>query len=314
MFKNTLALLSLLVVGYVPSVGQRVKWEAFRLTEENEFFNVTHRGIDRYYTQGMRFEFTYQVSDRKFIERLLIPASSSAINTYSVSLSQQIFTPKLTDSYFFAGDMPYAGALYFSESLESLDTTAQFRLSTRLDAGLIGPLSFGEQTQLLFHKIIHNDLAVGWSTQLRNDIYLNYSLKAEKSLTKPNSLFKVEGKGELNLGTVLISAVPGVNLSINNWLNRSKKFSWQVFFKPEARLVFFNALLQGGMLNQANAGEFYSQYFINRIKPVVYSHSMGFRIRYNKFDFLYRQVNLTREFTGQQPHYYSTLMFTFPIK
>ena len=312
--KNILALLSLLVAGFTTCDGQRVKWKAFRLTEENEFFNVTQRGIDRYYTQGMRFEFTYQASDRKLLEKILIPVSSISINAYSVSLSQQIFTPKLTDSYFFVGDMPYASTLYFSESLESLDTTTQFRLSTRIDAGLIGPLSFGEQTQLLFHKIINNDLAVGWGTQLRNDIYLNYSFKAEKALTKSNSLFKVEGKGELNLGTVLISAVPGVNFSINNWLNRSKKFSWQVFFKPEARLVFFNALLQGGLLNQTNAGEFYSQYFINKIKPVVYSHSMGFRIRYNKFEFLYRQVNLTREFTGQQPHYYSTLMFAFPLK
>jgi Uncharacterized protein conserved in bacteria (DUF2219) len=124
---------------------------------------------------------------------------------------------------------------------------------------------------------------------------------------------KLEGKGEANVGTVLISVVPGLNIETKKWVNRSKKFSVYLFFRPEVRVVLFNALLQGGILNQAYAEEFYSQYFIKKIKPLVYSHSTGFEIRYNRMELLYRQVNLTREFSGQKPHYYSTFMLAFPL-
>jgi hypothetical protein len=312
MLKPILTCLLAFIAGHV-SMSQRLNWTTFKLTEENEFFNVTQRGIDRYYTQGMRFEFLYQASKRKFLEKLMVPVSVSSINNYSVSLSQQIYTPAKTDAYFFAGDRPYAGTLYFSEALESSDSAKQFRLTTRLDAGIIGQAALAKQTQLFFHKIIENDLAVGWDTQLRNDIYLNYSLKAERNLISAQRHYRLELSGELNVGTALISAVPGLKLEFGSWYNSSGKFAWQIFFRPEVRFVLYNALLQGGILNQAYADELYSQFFIDKIEPVVYSHSTGFRLRYKNLGLLYRQVNLTKEFKGQRPHYYSTLMFSFPL-
>jgi len=295
------------------SFAQRIQWQTFRLTEENDFFNVTHRILDRYYTQGMRFEFQYQVSKRKFLEKLVVPASSVATNIYSFSATQQIYTPKETDSYNFVGDRPYAGALYFSEMLESFDSLKQLRLTTRLDAGMIGPAALAKQTQLLFHKIIQNDLAVGWDTQLRNDIYLNYSIKAEQAFTKREWLLQMEAKIEFNFGTVLFSATPGLNIGLGTWHQKQQKFYWQIFFRPEGRLVFYNALLQGGIFNQANADDYYSQYFIKEINHLIYSHSTGFRVGYNRWQLLYRQVSLAPEFPGQLHHYYSTIMLTFPL-
>jgi lipid A 3-O-deacylase len=312
MLRFALSLFFVFAIG-IWAHGQRVQWQAFRFIEENDFFNVTQRGIDRYYTQGMRFEFLYQVSKRSILEKLVIPISRSAINRYSVSITQQIYTPQKTDSYFFVGDMPYAGSLYLSKSLESKDSTKQTSLTTRLDVGLIGPAALAEGTQKLFHELIKNDLGVGWETQLRNDILLNYSVKAEHNITKPANPFRLELRGEANLGTALISVVPGVNVSVGNWYSLTKKFGWQLFFKPEVRWVVYNALLQGGILNQMNADEIYSQFFLKEIKPLVYSHSAGFQIRYNKLELLYRQVNLTREFAGQKPHYYGSIMLTFPM-
>jgi len=312
MQKQTLILLFTLLWGS-SSFGQRVQWQTFRLTEENDFFNITHRVLDYYYTQGMRFEFQYQVSKRKFIEKLVLPASPTAINVYSFSATQQIYTPKETDTYYFEGDRPYAGALYLSEILESVDSSKQFRLTTRLDAGMIGPAALAKQTQLLFHKIINNTLAVGWDTQLRNDIFLNYSIKAEQAFTKRTWLLNMEAKCELNIGTTLFSIIPGLNIGVGTWHQKQEKFYWQIFFRPEGRLVFYNALLQGGIFNRANADEYYSKYFIKEINQLVYSHSIGFRVGYNRFQFLYRQVSLTPEFSNQLHHYYSTLMFTFPL-
>ena len=76
--------LALMFVFCYSAEGQRVKWKSFRLTEENDFFNVKPRGIDRYYTQGVRFELTYGVSKMKLLENLMIPASSKATNIFSL--------------------------------------------------------------------------------------------------------------------------------------------------------------------------------------------------------------------------------------
>jgi hypothetical protein len=303
----------LLVVCSQAVWSQRVQWRSFSFTEENEFFNIFQHGIDRFYTQGLKFEFTYEVGRRGVLEKLLIPVPGAASNIYSASIFQKIYTPGRTDLVDYAGDHPYGGALFLSLALDSYDSVKQFRLSTRLDAGAIGPVSLGEKTQEFFHVIINNDPAVAWNTQLRNDIFLNYFVKAEKAITNFQSKARVELKGEVNVGTALVSLVPGVNFEYGTWYNIDKKFSWQIFFRPEVRFVAFNAMLQGGILNQAYADELYSQYFLKEIKHVVYSHSTGLRLRYRRFEMLYRQVNLTREFTGQKAHYYSSLFFLFPI-
>jgi lipid A 3-O-deacylase len=302
------------LLGIHPSHGQRVKWKSFRLTEENDFFNIKPRGIDRYYTQGVRFELTYKVSEMKILENLMIPASRNATNLFSLSLAQEIYTPNEQTTFEFVGDRPYAGALYFSQSLESMDTARQFRLTTRLHAGMFGPVAMAALTQLGVHSIIDNNLAIGWNTQIRNDLYLNYSLRAEKAITKQKSIFQVEGKGELNFGTALISVAAGVNFGLGTWNDLSRKFSWQIFFRPEGRVVLFNALLQGGVLNQEDANDFYYQYLIKKVKPLVYTQSLGFQVRFKRMELMYRQVNITSEFKGQLDHYYGSLMFTIPIK
>lgn len=290
-------------------IGQRMQWQAFKFTEENDFLNITQRGIDRYYTQGLRFEFLYTTNDRKFSERLLVPASPSAQNHYTLGVSQKINTPRLTDTYSFLGDMPYSGVLYLSHKLDSYDSAKRVRFTSRLDAGLIGPAALGEYTQGFFHRIINNKPAVAWDTQLRNDVLLNYSLRLEKRLAQMGAL-TIEGKAEANAGTLLVSAVAGLNLKLGTW-QKSGRFSWEIFFLPEVRAVAYNASLQGGVFNRSNASAEYSQYFLDDIKPTVYSHSTGFQVRYSRWELLYRQVNVTREFSGQLPHYYGSVTLTF---
>ena len=247
------------------------------------------------------------------MEKLVVPLQGSTRNVYSISVFQKIYTPGRTDLINYAGDHPYGGSLVLSQGLDSYDSTRQLRVTSRLDAGVIGPVSMSERTQDLFHVLINNDPAVAWNTQLRNDIFLNYFFKVEKAITDPNGKARIELKGEVNGGTALVSFVPGVNIEYGDWYHAREKFGWQIFFRPEVRLVAFNAMLQGGILNQAYADEFYSRFFLQKIKHAVYSHSTGIRLRYNRMEMLYRQVNLTREFHGQRAHYYSTIFFLFPL-
>jgi lipid A 3-O-deacylase len=290
-------------------VAQRLQWQAFKLTEENDFFSLTQRGLDQYYTQGLRVEFLYTTRDRKFTEKILVAASPTARNQYTLGIAQQIYAPRNKDTYTFIGDMPYSGILFLSQKLDSYDSAKHVRFTSRLDAGLIGPAALGEHTQGFFHRIINNDPAVAWDTQLRNDILLNYSIRAEKRLAQLGAL-TIEGKAEANAGTLLVSGMAGVNLKVGMW-QRPEKFSWEIFFLPEVRAVAYHALLQGGVFNRLKASDKYSQYFLDEIKPTVYSHSTGFQVRFSRWELLYRQVNVTREFMGQSPHYYGTVTLTF---
>jgi len=293
--------------------GQRVDWRTFSFMEENDFFNIFQHGIDRFYTQGLQFEFKYTATKRKILERLVIPIPGASSNIYFVSAFQKIYTPGRTDLINYAGDHPYGGSLFVSEGLDSYDSARQIRLVSRMDAGVIGPAALAKNTQDIFHKFINNDNPVGWDTQLRNDILFNYFIRVEKALTKRDSKFRMEVKGDINAGTSLVSVVPGFNFEYGSWYSVNRKFSWQLFFRPEVRMVAFNAMLQGGILNQAYADELYSQFFIQKIKHLVYSHSTGIRLRLKGYEMLYRQVNLTREFSHQRAHYYSTIQFSFPM-
>jgi lipid A 3-O-deacylase len=292
-------------------VAQRVQWQAFRLTEDNDFLGITQRGLDRYYTQGLRFEFLYKTEQRKFFEKTLIPLKN-AENNYSVGIAQQIYTPSKIiqhPSTFVMDEMPYVADIFLTSRLISFDTIRRIRFNTALQFGFIGPMAIGERTQLLFHKIIGSAPAVGWDTQMRNDILLNYSFRVEKEIAHPG-LLRIDVLAEANAGTTLVSAVTGINLRLGTWY-KPGKFSWELFFLPEVRAIAYNALLQGGILNKMNASENYTQYFLNDIKPLVYSHSTGFQVRYLRWELLYRQVNVTREFSGQLPHYYGNVTLTF---
>lgn len=294
--------------------GQRLHWKSFTFTEENDFFNIFQHGIDRFYTQGLKLEFTYQADRRRLLEKLVIPVSSKATNIYSVSIFQKIYTPGRVDKYFYKGDHPYGSSLVFSEGLESYDSTKQLRLLSRIDGGVIGPAALGRRTQSLFHFVINNYPPVAWETQLRNDIYLNYYVKVEKAITPIRSKFRIEWKSEFNLGTALISTVPGLNFEYGTWYSSGKKNHWQIFFRPELRIVAFNAMLQGGILNQNFADELYTQFLLDDIKLLVYSHATGIRFRHHRFEAMFRQVNLTREFSRQVAHYYSTIFVSIPLQ
>jgi lipid A 3-O-deacylase len=309
--KRVFGLVCLLFSGSA-CLAQRVQWQAFRLTEENDFLNLTQRGLDRYYTQGLRFEFLYATTKRSFTEKILIPVSAVSQNQYAVSVSQQIYTPRQIDvdpETFAGNDMPYAGNFYLSHKLNSYDSAKRLRFVSRLDAGVIGPIALGENTQAFFHRIIQNNPAVGWDTQMRNDILLNYSFRIEKQMARWG-LLSTDAIAEANVGTLQVSAVAGINLRLGTW-KQNNNFVWEIFFWPEGRAVAYNALLQGGVFNRMAGDPAYTQYFLDAIKPLVYSHSTGFQVRYTRWELLYRQVNITREFSKQLPHYYGSVTLTF---
>jgi hypothetical protein len=98
-----------------------------------------------------------------------LPGSESGeARAVALSLGQSIYTPekinRVAPDY---NDRPYAGYLYLAASFNNrgpdLKTTFEFQL------GVVGPLSFAEETQGFFHDMSGINRAQGWDNQLRNE-------------------------------------------------------------------------------------------------------------------------------------------------
>jgi hypothetical protein len=156
---------------------------------ENDLVNDT----DKDYTHGTRIQ--YQLEEvPDFIDQYL---PDDTINTFSWSLSQYMYTPdNITNSNYIADSRPYGGWLYVSpmvtiEKDNHMDTF-------QIDVGVIGDLSFAEETQVQIHEWLDSKDPLGWDNQLEDEIGVNmiYSRKYRHKVTDwidviPNAGFSV---------------------------------------------------------------------------------------------------------------------------
>ena len=222
------------------------------LSYNNDTFTYT----DRYYTHGFRVELSRQ-SFSKFPTRyLLLRMRKSTANFYGISLVQDAFTPSSIKSDNISDhDRPYAAYAYAGFFLVSENIDKKLRLTTELDAGVLGPWACGYEVQSEFHKMIGDKHPNGWEKQVNNDVVLNYSLKAEKALLAA-SRGDITAYSELNAGTLYTNAVSGVEMrsgQLRSW-SHDYRGNWRayLFCKAQVKAVGYNASLQGGLFNRNN--------------------------------------------------------------
>ena len=95
-----------------------------------------------------------------------------ARNHVAWSLVQQIYTPEtISAPEPPPGEAPYAGLLY----VDSLIYTRHedWGQVWHLRAGMVGPSTLGDRTQIQFHELIDADEPMGWDTQLPDEPFLN---------------------------------------------------------------------------------------------------------------------------------------------
>ena len=148
----------------------------FTVMFENDLFGDS----DAQYTNGIqigwmspdldRFEQAHQVPAwmlglSKRLPFIDVPGSQHNVG---LTLGQKMYTPDDTESRALVrDDRPYAGWLYgglgfISKSETRLDTV-------ELQAGMVGPASFAEDTQRLVHDLRGFDVPQGWDNQLENE-------------------------------------------------------------------------------------------------------------------------------------------------
>lgn len=271
---------------------------------ENDFFNTRGDGTDRYYTNGVRVQYYFSKKKKNFPSNVLIRISDDK-NVYSWGLTQNMFTPASIEvEEVQLNDRPYAGALYATHGLNSIDTEKRIRVSSEFMLGVIGPLSFAKETQTWVHNMFNYTIPEGWDNQVPNDIIINYNIQVEKQLMYASGKVLVNGIVETFNGTMYNAMSAGINMRVGRFHNyfepntASGKAQLFVHMKPSVRVVYSNALLQGGLISNISdkaGGYSLSKDQLERINAF---YEIGLVYQRPKFGITVLQKIRTAEFKG----------------
>ena len=169
-----------------PSLITRSNESFLQINFDNDIIDYT----DRFYTNGIRIDWITPGMQMNPLNFCMIPYWRSGQNYYGISLVQNMYTPSTTKiGGILYGDRPYAAYLFFGSFKITNDAVHNFRQTSELDLGIIGPNSYGEWVQRSFHNSIPtNNEPLGWEYQIKNDVVLNYSHGFEKGLFNSNNI------------------------------------------------------------------------------------------------------------------------------
>ena len=148
----------------------------FSIVWENDIF----AGTDRDYTNGVRLSWISSEENMPEWSQSIahmLPMENDGNKRISIAAGQSMFAPEdITRRTPIAGDHPYAGWLYGSVGLVS--DTGKILDNVVLTVGVVGPLSYAQQTQSFVHHVVDSPHPEGWdicasptsrTTELRNE-------------------------------------------------------------------------------------------------------------------------------------------------
>jgi lipid A 3-O-deacylase len=295
---------------------------SIRINFDNDIFDNT----DRYYTNGIRFDFISPTLKQAPFSWLMIPYWGHGINYYGLSIGQNMYTPYTTKTGgIHYGDRPYSAYLVLGNFKISNDPYKNFRQTTEIDIGVIGPYSFGDFVQKSFHQNVPtNNEPLGWEYQIQNDLVLNYHLSYEKGIINRHRIDLIL-KANSALGTLYTNVSGGFqfragrmnpyfssygfsNMKINKTRGDSK-FQAYVFLTSIGKLVGYDATLEGGLFNRTS---------LYTLKPdnlslVTYQGTFGITIAYEGIRLDVEQFLLSPEFSRCAWHKWVHIGLTFGI-
>jgi hypothetical protein len=303
-------------------------FKRFTLHWENDVFART----DRDYSNGLKLTwstdvgvnsaetenlpgFIYAIAD--LLPRVNDPRAHRAM---SIFLGQNIYTPEDTKSpNLIEKDRPYAGYAYTGVGFLA---RKDHRLDVwEIDAGIVGPLSFAEDTQNWVHQVIHSSKARGWDHQLKNEPGLDVIRETKWRIWSRDfagglgadliphlgwrlgniSIYGNTG-AELRLGWQLPGNFgtcpirPGCNIGDPNsdGIGESyspPRFGAQIFLAADGRYVLRNIFLDGNTLTDSHSVD---------KKPFVADLMAGIGVQYQGLKFTYAYVYRTPEFEERE--------------
>ena len=290
----------------------------FWLMFDNDIFSNT----DRYYTNGVVLGITAPGLVNLPLNFLMVSPRRNNVVSASLSLHHAMFTPFTTKTApTLENDRPYASTLFFRYSQTSDDALSGLRISSSIDAGVIGDAALGRYFQSSVHAVVPtNDEPLGWETQIKNDLVLNYALTLQKQLYKAG-LTEIYAQGSANAGTlhtrvgVGLEAVAGVFSPVitplpytYEELQKSRqKLQFGLKGGFDFRIIGYDATLQGGVFNNSNTFALKPE----EIERMVAHVHLGLFVRYKKMGINLTQFYLSPEFKEGKQHLWGQIALEY---
>jgi lipid A 3-O-deacylase len=291
---------------------KRLMENSVSLQYENDFFNAT----DMYYTQGINVSVMH--SQLKFSPfTFVLPGFKNATKKYyGLMLEQDCFTPRSirydTINYL---ERPYASVALLSGIKTSFNSMNHSLLFSQIDLGIIGPCASCEEEQKGIHRALVNIQPLGWEHQIKTDYVFNYRVKYEKAIYL-NPHYELIANVNSRAGTLYTDAGLGLQARIgfmNPYFDgirptsTTTHFALYGVFQFNAKLVAYNASMQGGLFNK-NSVLVVPEKNINR---VVADGLAGAVIAYKQLSFEYSKTFITPEFKGGLSHGWGRCVIRF---
>ncbi|WP_423681554.1 lipid A-modifier LpxR family protein [Undibacterium sp. WLHG33] len=194
---------------------------------------------DRFYTAG------------NHLQQGFVRQTATQSTEYGWRVGQDLYTSsdiKLQPSQLAPNDHPYAAWLYAGVFGQKTQMTGRsWRWS--VDVGCLGPCAGGEWTQNHLHRILQQPQPQAWSTQLRNE--WGMVLGGEMS---PGRLLPFEGvdmspRFKARFGNIFTDASAQLELRAGHLNSLPYQPANYAFARAEAKVVGYNATIQGGYFN-----------------------------------------------------------------
>lgn len=235
-----------------------------RIYEDDDCINIFGNVSDNAYSNGTRLDYFYESgkASRFFLNKLMPHAGTGSRNVYGWGIMQIMYTPDdLLNKQYQPHDYPYSGSLFATHTLYSYNAERKYSFQTELVGGVIGPASLAKPIQRFVHRLEGFDIPQGWDHQFSNDVLFNVNFTAEKQLFAAGHGFDVIGGARAFAGTMqdAVGIYPMIRFGnmrpyfdgfFSQYTGTKKKGQFYFFVKPEVQLVFFNALVQGGVFTQ----------------------------------------------------------------
>jgi hypothetical protein len=260
---------------------------------ENDAFGFENN--DRHYTNGLKLSWISRdlTSYRdvkslpawmhRVIERVPYINDPDRLRTLSVSIGQNIYTPEDAErTDLIVDDRPYAGITYLGVGLHGRSRHSMDTLE--LGIGVVGPDSYAEDCQIMFHKWIKNTKPKGWEHQLHNEPIVNLFYERKwrtRQIRKPEGFgFDIIPHLGLAVGNAYTGANVGTQLRIGwnipndfgtflirpgsdssapydnddpRFFQPRKRFGIHIFFAADGRIVLRDILLDGNTFRDSHS-------------------------------------------------------------
>lgn len=289
--------------------------QLFKISEDDDFFNLRGEGTDRGYSSGLKLELYYKKNVKaKFPSNLLMQITGNADNLYGWGISQNLFTPNdISKKEIQYNDRPYAATLLLSHILISSDPVKKQKLTTSVGIGVIGKVAFGKEVQTWFHDIINYQKPQGWENQIKTDLLLNYYINYERQVFSPTENLEIIGNVGGNVGTLYNNVFTGLQFraglfnsyysnyekpGYRNGMQSSvtvRKFQFYFYMKTEVTAVMDNTVLQGGFFTHDSSPYTISKDSITRVHM---QYEYGIVLSLRRFGIGFYEKLRTPEFKG----------------